>query len=95
MRSEHVFTALGDATRREIVEALARRGPCTATKLASDMPISRQAVAKHLTQLHRARLVAPQRRGRETHYQLTPEPFGAVIAWLEDVCARSGREHAA
>jgi len=95
MPSDHVFTALGDPTRREILESLARRGSCTATELASDMPITRQAVAKHLTHLHRAHLVAPQRRGRETHYHLTPKPLATVIDWLEEVCARSEREQAA
>lgn len=86
-----MFTALADATRRGIVDALARSGPCTATELASDMPITRQAVAKHLTHLHRAKLVLPERRGRETLYQLTPHPLGEAIDWLEDAAASQPR----
>jgi predicted ArsR family transcriptional regulator len=89
MRAEHVFTALSDATRRAIVERLAHSGPCTATQLSAEMPITRQAVAKHLTHLHRVDLVVPQRQGRETHYRLTPGVLGDAIDWLEDVCGQA------
>lgn len=89
MRPDEVFTALADATRRQIVDALAERGASTATELAADMPITRQAVAKHLTHLHRAGLVVPQRRGRETRYRLTTEPLSEAIDWLDDVCSRA------
>jgi DNA-binding transcriptional ArsR family regulator len=95
MDTNPIFTALADATRREILEALARAGSCTATELASDMPITRQAVAKHLAHLHRVRLVVPERRGRETRYRLTTEPLGDAIDWLEDVCGRAQRAQAA
>lgn len=86
MRADQVFNALADATRRAIVERLAKHGPRTATQLSAEMPITRQAVAKHLTHLHRADLVVPERRGRETHYRLTPTVLGEAIDWLEDVC---------
>ena len=85
MKADETFTALSDPTRRSIVEALARNGSCTATQLASDLPITRQAVAKHLGHLHRAGLVTPQRRGRETHYSLVPRNFGSAIRWLENI----------
>ena len=91
----HVFTALADSTRREIVESLSRNGSCTATELASGMPITRQAVAKHLTHLQRAGLVVPERRGREARYHLTPDPLGHAVNWLEDVCGRARRAQAA
>lgn len=86
MGADQIFTALADATRRDIVEALAREGACTATKLAADMPITRQAVAKHLTHLHRARLVVPERKGRETCYRLTTGAINHAIDWLEEIC---------
>lgn len=95
MRADEVFTALADPTRREIVEALARHGSCTATQLAAGMPITRQAVAKHLTHLHRAELVTPERRGRETRYRLTTDPLGEAIDWLEELCAQVRDEQAA
>ncbi len=85
MRADEVFTALSDRTRRSIVDALASSGPCTATQLASDLPITRQAVAKHLGHLHRARLVVPRRQGRETHYRLVPDKLRDAIEWLERI----------
>lgn len=77
------------------MEALAHHGSCTATELAADMPITRQAVAKHLTHLHRAELVVPQRRGRETRYRLTTDALNDAIGWMEDVCAKVQDEQAA
>ncbi len=52
----------------------------TATELARELPITRQAVAKHLSQLASAGLVAPTRQGRETRYRITPEPL--EVAWI-------------
>ena len=95
MRADQVFTALADGTRREIVAVLAREGACTATRLAADMPITRQAVAKHLTHLHRARLVVPERRGRETCYRLTTSPINHAIDWLEEICGQAQAQQAA
>lgn len=95
MRGDEVFTALADPTRREVVWALARHGPCTATQLSAGMPITRQAVAKHLSHLHRADLVASERRGRETRYRLTPEPLGEAIGWLEELFGESHQKRAA
>ena len=59
------------------------------------MPITRQAVAKHLASLHRAGLVNPERRGRESRYRLVTTPLNDVIDWLEDVCEQTGAEQAA
>jgi len=92
MRPDEIFTALADGTRREIVDTLAERGASTATELSAEMPITRQAVAKHLTHLHRADLVNPERRGRETRYRLTTDPLSEAIAWLDDVCSRAQRD---
>ncbi|MCW2989689.1 MAG: ArsR family transcriptional regulator [Solirubrobacterales bacterium] len=95
MRADAVFTALADATRREVVASLAQQGPRTATELSAEMPITRQAVAKHLTHLHRAQLVTPERRGRETRYRLTPAPLSEAIDWLEDLFGDAADERAA
>jgi DNA-binding transcriptional ArsR family regulator len=89
-----VFSALADPTRREVIHALAERGGATATELAAEMPVTRQAIAKHLTHLNRKGIVMSQRRGRETRYHLTPGPFGQAIDWLDDVSGRA-RRHAA
>jgi DNA-binding transcriptional ArsR family regulator len=83
-----VFSALGDPTRREILQAVAARGDVTATELAASLPVSRQAVAKHLGVLAGAGLVAPRRAGRETRYAPTPQPLGDAIAWMADLGAQ-------
>jgi ArsR family transcriptional regulator, cadmium/lead-responsive transcriptional repressor len=77
-----VFAALADPTRREIAKLLAEQGPLTPTGLAGQLPITRQAVAKHLAALDEAGLVRSSRRGRETHYRLTPRPFEAAALWM-------------
>jgi DNA-binding transcriptional ArsR family regulator len=80
-----VFSALSDPHRRFVVEALAERGDATATELASELPVTRQAVAKHLSALREAGLVEATRAGRETRYHLTPEPLGEAVSWIDRV----------
>jgi DNA-binding transcriptional ArsR family regulator len=82
-----VFSALADPNRRFLVEALAERETATATELAADLPVSRQAVAKHLTALSSAGLVSASRRGRETRYTLTPGPLADAVSWMERIGA--------
>ena len=79
-----VFAALGDPTRREVLRRVAG-GPTTATELAAAMPISRQAVSKHLTALDEAGLVERSVSGREVHYSLRVEPLSDVVGWVNDV----------
>jgi DNA-binding transcriptional ArsR family regulator len=86
MAADAVFAALADPTRRALVETLAA-SPATATVLAKDLPMSRQAVAKHLAMLSAAELVASERRGRETRYSLRPEPLREVSGWVDRVGA--------
>jgi len=76
-----VFDALGDPTRRHIVESLSRH-EASATQLASELPVTRQAVSKHLTALKEAGLVEPRKQGRETLYRLNAEPLEAAAAWI-------------
>jgi DNA-binding transcriptional ArsR family regulator len=83
-----VFAALGDPTRREILQAVADSGDATATELAAALPVTRQAVAKHLGVLAGAGLVQSRRAGRETRYAPTPEPLGDAIAWMADLGAQ-------
>jgi len=82
-----VFDALADANRRYVLKALAERETATATELASELPVTRQAVAKHLAALSEAGLVEGHRAGRETRYELTPEPLGAAMDWMAGVGA--------
>ena len=83
-----VWAALGDPTRRTILEQVASAGGLTATQLAAGLPISRQAVAKHLAVLQDAGLVDGRRAGRELRYVPTPAPLGEAIGWMTGVGAR-------
>ena len=77
-----VFSALADPTRRHVVRALAAQPRVTASALAADLPISRQAVAKHLAALREAGLAVAEPAGRETHYRLTPAPLADAMRWI-------------
>jgi DNA-binding transcriptional ArsR family regulator len=83
-----VFEALGDATRRRLLDQLSNEGPLSATDLAPSYPISRQAVVKHLGTLTDAGLLVPERRGRDVLYRVQGEPMAAAAAWLVDIGAR-------
>ena len=82
-----IFDALADPTRRRVVETLARGGTVTASGLAAQLPITRQAVAKHLSALQGAELVTSSRVGRETHYKLRPQPLDEAAHWIQMVSA--------
>ena len=79
-----VFAALADPTRRTVMEHLAR-APSTATQIAAELPVSRQAVAKHLGVLADAGLVRAERAGRERRFSPTPAPLGEAISWMAAV----------
>jgi DNA-binding transcriptional ArsR family regulator len=86
--SSDVFAALADPSRRFVLETLAARGSATATELAAELPVTRQAVAKHLAILGEAGLVEAARAGREARYRLTPAPLGEAVEWIERVGTR-------
>jgi DNA-binding transcriptional ArsR family regulator len=81
--AEEVFTALADPSRRGILAALAAGGPATATDLASRLPITRQAIAKHLALLAEAGLVAAERgERRRVRYRLNSAPMQVAQQFL-------------
>ncbi len=86
--SDAVFAALADPTRRSILRAVAERGPLTATALSDELPISRQAVAKHLGLLRHAGLVMADRAGRETRFVAVGAPLEDLAAWAEQTGRR-------
>jgi DNA-binding transcriptional ArsR family regulator len=77
-----VFAALSDPTRRTILDHLASNDAATATEIAAVVPVTRQAVGKHLQTLGRAGFVTPVRDGREVRYQLLPEPLAEAGQWI-------------
>jgi DNA-binding transcriptional ArsR family regulator len=81
--AEEVFVALADPSRRAILAALAAGGPTTATDLASQLPITRQAIAKHLAMLAEAGLVvAEPGERRRVRYRLRSAPMQAAQQFL-------------
>ena len=81
--AEQVFAALADPTRRAILAALASGGPATATDLATRLPITRQAVAKHLALLAEAGLVtAEPGERRRVRYRLRSAPMQLAQQFL-------------
>jgi len=82
---DRVFEALGDPTRRFVLEVLAGRESASQSELAAQVPVTRQAVAKHLSTLAAAGLVRSERRGRETRYALEGTPLEEAAAWLDRV----------
>jgi DNA-binding transcriptional ArsR family regulator len=81
-RLDQVFSALGDATRRAILQALAQR-PATITKIAKPFPVSLNAISKHVMVLEQAGLVLREIRGREHHCRIDPRPLREANGWLE------------
>src|SRR6266446_8566752 len=81
--AEQVFTALADPSRRDILAALASGGPATATDLAARLPITRQAIAKHLALMADAGLVTPEPgERRRVRYRLRSAPVQLAQQFL-------------
>ena len=80
-----VFAALADPTRRQMVQALLRDRTTTVPALTATLPITRQAVAKHISTLDSAGLIerAPG-NGREVNYRLRSGALGPAVAWIRD-----------
>ena len=86
-RAGAVFGALSDPTRRALLAAIAEHPAATATELAAQLPISRQAVLKHLGALTDAGLLDRTRSGREVRYEFTPAPLSDAVDWMTAVGA--------
>ena len=82
-----MFGALADPTHRALLTRVAAR-PATATELAGGLPISRQAVVKHLGALADAGLLEREREGREVRYRVTPAPLSDAVSWIAEVGAQ-------
>lgn len=82
-----VFAALGDPHRLDLLQRLSRDGQATATSLAAPLPVSRQAVTKHLRVLEGAGLLRTRRTGREVLYLVRPDALARQARWLDDIAA--------
>jgi DNA-binding transcriptional ArsR family regulator len=82
-----IFDAVADPTRRELLERLRRNGPQSLTALADGLPITRQAVTRHLDALDAAGLLHMRRLGRERIHELEPRPLKQLADWLAPYAA--------
>lgn len=89
--ADAVFAALGEPTRRRLLEQISRQGPRTATELASSYPMSRQAVVKHLMALTNAGLLTGERQGRDVRYSVVAARLDDATSWLAEVGDRWDR----
>jgi DNA-binding transcriptional ArsR family regulator len=81
-----IFAALSDPQRRHLLEALTSHpAGASATTLAGPLPVSRQAVDKHLRLLERAGLVSSARHGREMRFTVRKEPLDRSADWLTEL----------
>lgn len=82
---DELWSAIGDPTRRRMLDLLVAEGAGTATSLSERLPVTRQAVAKHLRVLDRAGLVHGVTAGREVRYGVDEEQLGRAVAQLTAV----------
>jgi len=85
---DELWSAIGDPTRRRVLDLILDRGGATATVVAGELPVTRQAVAKHLIVLDRAGLVEARREGRELRYAVRPQRLDAAARSVASVAAQ-------
>ena len=85
MVDDDLWSAIGDPTRRRMLDLLLTTGAGTATSLSEQLPVTRQAVAKHLGVLDRVGLVAATPEGREKRYRVDEDQLARVVAQLNAV----------
>jgi ArsR family transcriptional regulator, cadmium/lead-responsive transcriptional repressor len=85
---DDLWEAMADPTRRKLLDLLVARGQATATTLTADMPVSRQAISKHLLLLQRVGLIDSHRRGREVRYEVREQRLAEATGALAEVANR-------
>ena len=84
---DQLWSAMGDPTRRRLLDLLLTDGSGTSTSLSSRVPVTRQAVTKHMLILERADLVVPQKNGRAVRYTVNEVQFARAVEQLAAVGA--------
>jgi ArsR family transcriptional regulator, cadmium/lead-responsive transcriptional repressor len=82
-----LVAAVTEPTRRRLLDLLLERGESTPTSLAEGLPVSRQAVSKHLAVLERAGLIDGKRSGREMHYRINIERLDDATRSLTELAS--------
>jgi ArsR family transcriptional regulator, cadmium/lead-responsive transcriptional repressor len=85
---EELWAAVGEPSRRRVLDLLLSRGESTPSALAQELPFTRQAVTKHLAVLDRAGLVVSRRQGREVRYAVRPERLDEATRAMARVASR-------
>ena len=83
--NDDLWSAIGDPTRRRMLDLLLATGAGTATSLSEQLPVTRQAVAKHLGVLDQVGLVQATPAGREKRYRVNEAQLGRAVAQLNAV----------
>jgi DNA-binding transcriptional ArsR family regulator len=86
--ADRLWAALGDPMRLRLLDLLLERGETTASTLATELPITRQGIAKHLVVLERADLVRARRVGRETRFTVRDERLAQAQRQMAQVASR-------
>ncbi|MFE1440514.1 ArsR/SmtB family transcription factor [Streptomyces sp. NPDC058739] len=84
---DELWSAIGDPTRRTLIDLLLSSGPGTATSLSAGLPLTRQAVSKHLAVLDRVGLIRAEAAGRERRYRIDQAQLARAAAQLATVGA--------
>ena len=82
---DELWSAIGEPTRRRMLDLLLADGDGTATTLSEQLPVTRQAVAKHLAVLERVELVRGEAAGRERRYRVDDAQLARAVAQLASV----------
>ncbi|MGF0174426.1 ArsR/SmtB family transcription factor [Streptomyces sp. Marseille-Q5077] len=85
--NDELWSAIGDPTRRTLIDLLLASGTGTATSLSAGLPLTRQAVSKHLAVLDRVGLIHAEQVGRERHYRIDQAQLARAAAQLATVGA--------
>jgi DNA-binding transcriptional ArsR family regulator len=83
-----LFDALGDRNRLRIITVLADGGPCSTSQVAHGLPVTRQAVSKHLLALEAVGLVRSKRLGRERVWTMRTQPLAEASDYLAAISRR-------
>jgi DNA-binding transcriptional ArsR family regulator len=84
---DELWSAIGDPSRRRVLDLLVRTGEASASWLAGRVPFSRQAVSKHLVVLERAGLISHRKQGREVLYQVDAERLDQVTRAMAELAS--------
>ncbi len=88
---DELWSAIGDPSRRRVLDLLVSHGEATASRLAGQVPFSRQAVSKHLVVLERAGLINRRKQGREVLYQVEADRLDQATRAMAELAAQWDR----